>query len=267
MNKSLAVYVSSFDGYSWLWPAFFHFFKKYWPDCPYEVYLGTETVKPQQEGIKVLYSGKRGTWGETTLSNLEQIKADYVLWLQDDYFLTKKVRTEEIEESLDLLISSNGKYLRLTLDDIQHKGIRRTDRNEKISKISDDYGVLCSLQSAIWERKFLIGLVDKDETPWDFERNGNKKSLPKGTFYAVKRTLINYIGGGATRQGKLIRHYYRFFLKANLPVDGKYVMSVSEDIQWYIIFILSNLYLFFLVKKLKALRDRISPKFDFPFLR
>ena len=48
-----AILVVSFDAYQDLWPVFFQAFFKYWPDCPYRVYLGANTatyVHPRVQG-------------------------------------------------------------------------------------------------------------------------------------------------------------------------------------------------------------------------
>ena len=258
MNKNLAIYVSSCDKYSWLWPGFFYFFRKYWPDCRYNVYLGTETITTQEKGIIALTSGKRGIWGEITPLNLGQIKEDYILWLQEDYFLTRVVKTEEIEKSLEELILSKGKYLRLYIDpDLQKRGIKKEDKGRRVSKISNDYFSTCSLQSAIWERGFLLSIIDKSETPWEFEANSLKKSLPSGAFYSINKSLVNYGFGGAMQRGKLLRKYIKFFLQKDLRFNDENIMSIYEDFRWHILnnpvgpipgFFRSGLYTFFLRK-------------------
>lgn len=37
----VAVVVASCDAYADLWEPFFRLFRRYWPDCPYPVYLGS----------------------------------------------------------------------------------------------------------------------------------------------------------------------------------------------------------------------------------
>ena len=47
MEKSVscAVVVCSCDKYSDLWDPYFELFKKFWADCPYPVFLNTETKR------------------------------------------------------------------------------------------------------------------------------------------------------------------------------------------------------------------------------
>jgi len=39
-NKEMAILFSSMDKNFDIWPITGHFFSKYWPDCPFEMYLG-----------------------------------------------------------------------------------------------------------------------------------------------------------------------------------------------------------------------------------
>ena len=45
-NSQYAVVVSSCDAYSDAWKPFFKLFFKYWSDCPFPIYLVTNTREP-----------------------------------------------------------------------------------------------------------------------------------------------------------------------------------------------------------------------------
>src|SRR5579875_2993140 len=80
-----AVLVMSCDAYRDLWNPFFTLFRRYWHDCPWPVYLGTNRLQFADEHVTSLAAGD-GPWSERLRFCLQQIEADFVLLLLEDYF-------------------------------------------------------------------------------------------------------------------------------------------------------------------------------------
>ncbi len=71
--KMVAVLVTSCDKYQDLWEPFFTLFFRYWQDCPYPVYLGTNHLKYDHERVKTIAVGDETDWSSDFRSMLEQI--------------------------------------------------------------------------------------------------------------------------------------------------------------------------------------------------
>src|SRR5271156_6162995 len=85
----VSVLISSFDGYSFCWPAVCHGFDKYWPDCPYSIYLMSNTKDFPHERIQVLKVEGGKDWTARMFSALDQLQTPYILYFQEDYWITE----------------------------------------------------------------------------------------------------------------------------------------------------------------------------------
>lgn len=85
MNSNCAVLVNSCDKYAEAWYPFFALFKKYWSDCPYPVYLNTETKAYSEQEVQTLNSNKT-SWGSRLCDALNRIDSEYVILLFRRFF-------------------------------------------------------------------------------------------------------------------------------------------------------------------------------------
>src|ERR1035437_8007453 len=120
MNKdnfenSCAVFVSSCDSYSDAWEPFFKLFFKYWSDCPFPIYLISTKKKFDDARVNMVNFPdlKETDWAERIKNSLKIQPFKYIIYFQEDYFLTKKVDTKKIMSLLDLMEKENIGYLRL----------------------------------------------------------------------------------------------------------------------------------------------------------
>ena len=100
-NKDCSILVTSCDAYRDIERPFVTLFRKYWPDCPFELVLVTETANgaastadsdtPQFDRIHA--TGKGKNWCQMLAEALAQIETPYVLLLMNDYLLTSPVDT------------------------------------------------------------------------------------------------------------------------------------------------------------------------------
>ncbi|MDR2656208.1 MAG: hypothetical protein LBB86_00100 [Oscillospiraceae bacterium] len=117
-DGSCTVYISSCDRYSDLWRPFFILFEKYWPNRPYPVVLGAESkpldelfVKPVDDKLKALLQNVRCPrncdprasipWGLLTMNMLDNIDTEYVIFMLDDFFISRPVDQAMLTQCLD----------------------------------------------------------------------------------------------------------------------------------------------------------------------
>lgn len=216
--EKLCIYISSCDKYSDLWNHFIFFFKKNWPDCPYTIFLGTNSKPHSSPVFTQVFSNKFSNWSEETIEIVKQLPYDYILYMQDDYFLTQKVSSEKIGSLFTKMLHLNAVYLRLYPSpgpDVQIKN------ESEIGLISENAEYRTSLQSAIWKKETFLSLLNKKETSWEFESNSPVRS--KGhTFLSVNKIAIypiTYYDMTAVYKGKWMRKAVKMCKEQGLTID------------------------------------------------
>lgn len=183
LNNNICVLIMSCDSYEDLWVPFFHFFDKYWPDCPYPIFLATNTKLFIHNNVQVIHSNHFGTWSEETAIILNKLSFKNILYLQDDYFLLKKVDNLVIESLLTIFSNNNVNYLRLFPSPGPNKNFKTY---ENIGIINENALYRTSLQCAIWNKNTFLQLLISSENQWLFELNSVSRSN-KLLFLSVKQ--------------------------------------------------------------------------------
>jgi hypothetical protein len=192
MNSDFALLILSCDKYSDAWEPFFSLFRKFWPECPYKVYLATNELKPEYSGVQIIASGAPKNWSDDTLAVLQQIPEKYVIVLLEDYFLNNKPDILWLQKCLSIMHSENAAFLRLASFRKDHFDMYAFD----VIQQHPDFGVtrksapfLINLQAGIWNREKLISYIKPGESPWDFETKGSKRCAhTNDVFLGITKT-------------------------------------------------------------------------------
>jgi hypothetical protein len=190
MIKNTAILVCTYDGAEDLWSPIAETYQKYWPDCPYNIYLATNHKYPSLPPFKPLSIGDETSWSDNVLKCLEKISEDYVLLTYDDLFLYKKINTAVISNMINTAMENNWNYLRF----------HPSPKYDQF--ISNEYGAIntkrayrASTVFALFKKSVLIDLLDRGETAWEFEKIGSIRSNKYDNFYVVTHQLIPYLNG------------------------------------------------------------------------
>ena len=83
--ESCSILVSSCDKFSTAWHPFFTLLNRYWPNCPYNVFLNTETLSYNEYGVKTINSDEL-SWTGRLIDSLYKIESDFTLrgYMQND---------------------------------------------------------------------------------------------------------------------------------------------------------------------------------------
>lgn len=258
--SNTCVLISSCDKYYDLWDPFFHFFEKHWPSCPYPVYLATNHKVYQRKNVRQVFSGINSTWSEETEAILKQLPFDYIIYLQDDYFILKPVHQPAVERLLEKTKNYNAAYLRL----FPAPGPDAVFNDDELGLISPGAAYRTSLQGAIWQKQTFISLLDKKESPWAFEVNGGSRSSsdiflslkPQQGNYKYHTYPISYYYLTAVLRGKWRRDAAALCKKEGVTLDTTYrsIESYRETLNQQVY---EALPLFF-----KKIADYLSNKFN-----
>ncbi len=210
-EPEVAVVVLSCDAYSDLWPVFFDTFFRFWPDCPYRVYLASNKKQyPDQRVISVL-SGDDTDWSSSVRRSVTQIDEPYLFFLYDDAFFNSQVDNEKVISQFQWVFDNNADYLRLRPYPKPDSGV---DVERGILLPNALYRTSCYV--SIWKKEVFLQLLVDGESAWAFEMQGTKRS-GQYQFYATYREYFRYIHG--VERGLWLRKAIRELKCLNLAPD------------------------------------------------
>lgn len=257
----MIILVDSFDGYSDIWPAFFSIFKRYWPDCPYNIRLVSNNK--DFEGVNVIKTCDEVSWSDRTLKAVEQLEEKYVLLLLEDYLLGEEVDSEIISDCLDFIEDNNAKYLRLT--NIPASRFSSDDENIHLLYEDEEYAV--NLQASIWDRDFLIEALKKySGNAWDFELGFlseavNAEHLKLDGCYALKKDPLSIHNG--VLKGKWFPSALRYYKHRGIEIEWKNrgKLSFKESFKYNLKVFVKNSISYNTRIRIKGLLKKLGVKF------
>jgi hypothetical protein len=244
--QNMSFLICSSDKYKSLWNLHFDFLNKYWADCPYPVYLGTNSLKFDKINTLVTTDNCL-SWSSRLLEWLNQIETEYVLLTLDDFIIRRRVINSEINSCLDFIISQNIDCLRLVARPLPFD---RDNEKRLFGRYDKRMPYILSFQASIWKKTTLLSLIVEGESTWEFEIYGSSRAKlqEKLSFYGVYRTVFDY-GEHIIDSGKILRSS-----TYNLPLQ-KYDLDFDYNlIQIEFIILLKRLFYFFLHRQPASLR-------------
>ena len=215
--NNVSFVLSSCDNYCDLWNPFFTQLKKYWTGFDYDIYLCTESIKFEYEGLRIhcpLNVPKSNTWSENLMSLLSEINTEYIIFMLDDFWLKKAVNTEELAELLKIFDNDKNMGFLCLLH-----------QPSSTLSSSKDYPMLVeyprkaryriTTQVGLWRKSYLLKILRNHESAWQFEIYGNKRSrrFPENTYVLSNKTdaIFDYDSGGVLYRGKFVEEYIEYF--------------------------------------------------------
>jgi len=217
-NARVTVLVTSCDDYSDLWLSFLRLFKRYWPDCPYEVLLVTQSpvASSEQYGFdRIIACGEGVRWGERMMTALRHIQTPYLLLLCDDYFLCDQVNTSKVERIVDLAEKYQAGVFRMTPTATTSPAFSESDG---VFEFQKGRGYCIATQASIWDARFFKALADGCQNIWDFERLGSFKcvGLEQPILGTAKRI---FPCEDVIQKGKWVWHGIRLCERNDIEID------------------------------------------------
>ena len=172
-NSECTILVCSCDKYADLLDPFSALWQKYWPDCPFETVLVTET-KPDRELCfnRVVACGRGMNWASRLEMALVEVSTPYVLMLCDDYFLAERVNTELVLSRLGQARAMDAANLRLIPNPVPgHANSKPVEGG--LFEYRKNTAYCIATQAGIWNRELLLGLARGKSSIWEFERYGS----------------------------------------------------------------------------------------------
>jgi hypothetical protein len=170
---------------------FFAFFFKYWPDCPFPIYLITETKTFADKRVRMINLGTDFGWANNMIKALDTIPEKSFIYFLEDVFIMEKVDTARIVRLLELMRKDNVSCLRLS----PTPGPDATyGTSKELGIIDQNAPYRVSTMTAIWDKAAFKRLLKPGENAWQMELDGTKRAHGmKELFLSVwpKNTAIH----------------------------------------------------------------------------
>lgn len=194
--NAVAFMVVSCDKYADLWEPFFHCFRKYWPDCPYSVYLVTNEKDYQEPGVTVIKIGEDKSYSDNLKVAISQIEEPWVILWLEDVMLSQPVQTQRLQNIIEQAQSIPVGYLKigpdlpLSYDDFGGK---------EIGPIPVGVRYRSAVGIAMYQIKTLKKLLIPGASAWELDTSRISDGLQE-PFYALtskaaRRPPIVWVNG------------------------------------------------------------------------
>lgn len=182
-KSDTVILVVSCDGYKDLWEPYFNSFFKYWPDCPYQVYLGSNESTYSDSRVKSILIGPDKDYSSNLLSMLKKIDSKWlILWIED-LFLYEKIDNDYISKLMGIAKKNKAGYLKL---DIGTPWSFTNNKKDLVGPLPKGIRYRSGIGLALWNKNTLTKLLIPGESAWEIERNGSKRSNSfKEPFYSL----------------------------------------------------------------------------------
>lgn len=197
--SSVSVVVSSCDRFFDAWRPFAFFFRKFWPDCPFPVYLIVNQLTVRSNWIRPIAVGKDRGWASNMQIALGQIPTAYILYLQEDYFLTAPVQSEQVARDLSIAFEQKAASFSFCDLSLLEPGFART--NERFALVPPDSKGRTRLQTTLWERDAFASILRPGETAWEMEARGSERTRDLRIFSYARNDVapIRYLMSAIVR--------------------------------------------------------------------
>jgi len=183
----ISILICSHDGAKDLWSPLEKSYKKYWPDCPFKIFLLTNYNSPKSDFFKTIKIGKEVNWSDKIILAMKKINTEYILLTYDDLFFKKRVSTKKLLNLSKLVVDNDWSYLSF----IPHIKIS--------NKVSDDLSILeknrqyrNSSPWSIYKKNVLNKLLLPGESAWEFEKIGSVRSNIYENFYSINYDFFDW---------------------------------------------------------------------------
>lgn len=198
-KSSVALVVSSCDGFFDAWRPFHAFLEKFWGDCPLDIFLITNELEIRSPRMRSIAVGKDRGWSSNLQLALEQIAHPYLLYLQEDYFLTAPVDRVQLAGDFAEVMEAGADSLCFRARSASDAGVVPLNDRFGVVPLTSDGRTRC--QVTLWKRSALKSILRPGESAWDFEARGSGRTREMKILSYLRRenTPIPYLMSAISR--------------------------------------------------------------------
>ena len=174
--SNLAIVICGLDNYSFLWDAWYWYFRKNWNIDLCNVYFLNEEKEinfPEVKQIKININ----CWTQKVRESLKEIPENDIFFFMADHFFVKKFKHNEFEHIYQMYELLDADALRIrpvTRNNIVNRTFFYV-HNVNIKKFANESQYLISNGFNIIRKSFFLKCLEVDESAWDNEVKGTER--------------------------------------------------------------------------------------------
>ena len=184
--QQVTIVVSSCDAFFDVWRPFAFFLRQCWADCPLRIFLIVNELRFSSRMIRPLPVGPDRGWATSLRIALEQVTTPYLLYVQEDYFLTNRVDSDALARDFREMIELNADSLCFRARTHLERAFRRL--NDRFGVVPVDSDGRTRNQITLWKRDSLHSILRDGENGWDMERKGSDRTQHMQVLSYAQRT-------------------------------------------------------------------------------
>ena len=170
-KDKMTLLVLSCDAYSDLWDDFFNLKEKFWPECPYQWYVVTESKDYKRGNVDVIKCGKELNWAGRFRKAVQSVQTPLIGVFLEDYFINAAIDDARIKGLVGFMLEKSVDFLDLG-NVFKHK-INQPNKQyfaEHLIVIDKHQRYGIDTAAAIWKKDYLLEkLGEGDYSAWKFE--------------------------------------------------------------------------------------------------
>jgi hypothetical protein len=171
--SSVAIVVSSCDAFFDAWRPFVYFFRKYWGDCPFPVFLIVNRLRVRSNFVQPISVGPDRDWATNMQTALKSISQPYILYFQEDYFLNGAIRNEQLAQDFAYAFEKDAASFCF---------YPRSQLEPNFEPLNDRFGIVprdsdgrTRLQVTLWKKEVLQATIRPGESAWNMEARASER--------------------------------------------------------------------------------------------
>lgn len=227
--RSIPLLVVSCDKYADLWPVFLEIFYNRWQDCPFPIYIGSNTLEASDDRVSGIMVGVDRSWSENLLSMLNVLSSEYVLLFLEDFLIRKTVDSLRVQEIIKYSVAHKVDCTRLAslLSPTPLPQLKLADF-PLLGSVAPGTPYRVSAQIALWRVDALKHYLVPGFTAWEFEHLGTQMSTyTDHLFLGPYESYIDYDHG--VEKGRWKPDGLKICEDAGVRVDLDKRPAFSED--------------------------------------
>src|SRR3954464_583642 len=172
--SSVAIVVSSCDAFFDAWRPFAFFFRKHWVHCPFPVFLIVNELRIRSQFVRPIAVGPDRGWATNMDAALKSITQPYILYFQDDYFLTGPIRDEQLAGDFADAFEQNAASFCFYARSQTEPGFQPL--NERFGVVPSNSDGRTRLQVTLWKKEVLQAILRPGESAWNMEARASERT-------------------------------------------------------------------------------------------
>lgn len=175
-RRDVSFVVVSCDRYRDLWEPFFGCLERYWPDCPFKLYLVTNDAPFERGSVSVINIGPDRDYASNLIAAVNAVPTPWLIMWVEDYMFTERIDTDRLLSLVNEAVAARAGYLKLvpeapfSFDDTH---------GERIGEIPRGVRYRGAIGAALYRKETLLKLLVPGMSVWELDRSGRSNDLPE----------------------------------------------------------------------------------------